>query len=104
MIYVADNEPKFSTLFFISDLYDKISFMQRIPQSFCDAAHFPPSKRKVVLRDSDGKAWDVICLYDKRGHCLSGGWGSFALYHNLKLGDVCKFELVSTDEMQVHVL
>ena len=78
--------------------------MQHIPQSFSAAAQFPPLKRKVVLRDSAGKAWDVICLHDKGGHYLSGGWRFFARCHNLKLGDVCKFELVNIDEMQVHVL
>ena len=78
--------------------------MQRIPRSFSNAANFTPSKKKVVLRDSAGKGWDVICLHDKGGHCLSGGWGPFVHYNKLKLGDVCIFELVSIDEMQVHVL
>lgn len=78
--------------------------MQRIPQSFSDAGHFPPSKSKTVLRDSAGKTWDVICLYDKGHHYLSGGWRLFVRDNNLKLGDVCIFELISKDEMKVHVL
>ena len=78
--------------------------MQRIPRSFSAAAQFPPSRRKVVLRDSAGKAWDVICIEGQGNHYLSGGWRSFARHNNLKQGDVCKFELVSIDEMQVHVL
>lgn len=78
--------------------------MQSIPQSFSAAGHFPPSKMRVVLRNSAGKAWDVSCLYHARRHYFSGGWAPFARYNNLKQGDVCIFELVNKDEMQVHVL
>ena len=104
MIYVANNEPKFHIFLFISGLIDRMSFMQRIPRSFSAAARFSRSRRKVVLRDSSGKAWDVICLPDKRGHFFSGGWMSFARHNNLKTGDVCIFELIGKNEMQVHVL
>ena len=78
--------------------------MQSIPQSFSAAGHFPPSKMRVVLRNSAEKAWDVSCIYHARRHYFSRGWAPFACYNNLKQGDVCIFELVNKDEMQVHVL
>ncbi|RVW61322.1 hypothetical protein CK203_020677 [Vitis vinifera] len=59
---------------------DRMSFMQSIPQSFSAAGHFPPSKMRVVLRNSAEKAWDVSCIYHARRHYFSRGWAPFACY------------------------
>ena len=65
-------------------------------------------ERNVLLRVSDGRTWLVKC-YGEEGkkHRLRirRGWPSFVEDNNLKVGDVCVFELTNTIDVSflVHV-
>ncbi|GFY89642.1 hypothetical protein Acr_06g0015820 [Actinidia rufa] len=76
--------------------------MQPISNPFSEA-HFRPFKTHIVLRDLKGKGWVVTVVPVAGRHSFSGGWRSFAVDNRLEEGDVCIFELVKRNEMQVHV-
>ncbi|XP_057965093.1 B3 domain-containing protein Os01g0723500-like isoform X2 [Malania oleifera] len=78
------------------------AFILRIPTSF-SKAYLPQQKTRFVLKNSKGKAWEVASNYNKKYHAFSGGWRAFACDNNLNQGDVCVFELVDKNVMQVHV-
>ncbi|XP_054810319.1 B3 domain-containing transcription factor VRN1-like isoform X2 [Prosopis cineraria] len=62
----------------------------------------------VLLRVSDGRTWRVECSGEERKQYkfrLRSGWSSFSKDNNLKVGDVCVFELTNTTDISflVHV-
>ncbi|KAK9287047.1 hypothetical protein L1049_015456 [Liquidambar formosana] len=73
-----------------------------LPMSF-SKAHFPQIRTKMVLRNLKGKDWEVNCIPTAGKHFFCAGWPAFVHGNNLKQDDVCIFELVDKNEMQVHI-
>ena len=70
-------------------------------------AHLPNSKIKIVLQNLKGEPWTVNSVPTTRvntSHTLCGGWMSFVRGNDIKVGDICIFELVRECELRVHIL
>ena len=79
--------------------------MQNIPYKF-STAHLPNSKTKIVLQNLKGESWTVNSVPTTRvntSHTLCGGWMAFVRGNDIKIGDICIFELVLECELRVHV-
>ncbi|CAK7347626.1 unnamed protein product [Dovyalis caffra] len=79
--------------------------VQKIPHQF-SAAYLPNCKTEVVLRNLRGECWTVNSLPDSKGravHTFCGGWIAFVRDNNIKIGDICMFELVGKCQMQVQI-
>ncbi|RZC45288.1 hypothetical protein C5167_038238 [Papaver somniferum] len=58
----------------------------------------------ATLRDSEGRTWDVgISTYREKHTKLVTGWSDFVLDNRLEVGDVCIFELIDRDNLQIDV-
>ncbi|GMI88202.1 REPRODUCTIVE MERISTEM 39, REDUCED VERNALIZATION RESPONSE 1 [Hibiscus trionum] len=57
----------------------------------------------ITLQASNGKRWPVRCIYGQSSWKFSKGWAEFVLDNNLDEGDVCVFELISTNEIVLKV-
>ncbi|EXB38619.1 B3 domain-containing protein [Morus notabilis] len=81
------------------------SYTLKIPYQF-SIAHLPNYKTEVVLRNSKGECWTVNSVPDSKGrlmHTFCGGWMAFVRANDVKIGDICIFELVGKFEMRVHI-
>ncbi|KAL6295793.1 hypothetical protein ACE6H2_003935 [Prunus campanulata] len=81
------------------------SYTLNIPCKF-SVAHLPNCKVKLVLHNWKGESWTVNSVPSTRvhtSHTLCGGWMAFVRYNDIKLGDICIFELVRECEFRVHV-
>ncbi|KAL6993679.1 60S ribosomal protein L7-like 1 [Sarracenia purpurea var. burkii] len=58
----------------------------------------------VILQVSDGRTWSVKLYRAMRGDQFSLGWVSFVQDNNLKVGDVCVFELIKCIERCLNVI
>ncbi|KAH7295252.1 hypothetical protein KP509_27G039600 [Ceratopteris richardii] len=59
--------------------------------------HMSADQEHVVLIDARKRAWSVTFLGHKNDHItFSAGWKHFVLDHELKCGDICIFEKMST--------
>ncbi|KAL6902324.1 hypothetical protein ACP4OV_005200 [Aristida adscensionis] len=73
------------------------------------AALYLPFEDEALVLQRRGKSWEVRCCTAQKG-CrnkrLLKGWKGFARENNLKLGDVCLFELVKSSKytMNVHLI
>ena len=79
--------------------------MQKIPYQF-SMAHLPKCKTEIVLRNLKGECWTVNSVPDTKGrmvHTFCGGWMAFVRGNDVKMGDMCMFELVGEGEMLVHI-
>lgn len=79
--------------------------LQKIPYQF-STAHLPNCKTEIVLRNLKGKCWTVNSVPDSKGrmgHTFCGGWMAFVRGNDVKIGDICIFELVGECEMLVHI-
>ncbi|XP_048555048.1 B3 domain-containing protein Os01g0234100-like isoform X1 [Triticum urartu] len=76
-------------------------FWLGLPSGFCNK-HLPKKDVTIVLEDEDGHNYDAKYLGAKQG--LSGGWRGFALNHDIKVGDVVVFQLVSSAKFKVYIL
>ncbi|GLT58114.1 hypothetical protein SLA2020_310360 [Shorea laevis] len=76
----------------------------KIPRKF-SRAHLPACKTEIVLRNLQGECWTVNSVPEKgqTSHTFCGGWMTFVRDNDIKVGDVCIFELVSKNEMRVHI-
>ena len=86
--------------------FSLIAVVQAIPKAFAKE-HMPKETRQVSLSDSNRYKWPTKWVYkDKDGGVTSGlsaGWRGFALDHRLEEGDVCVFELVKGDNLDLLV-
>ncbi|KAL4273397.1 hypothetical protein GQ457_13G020020 [Hibiscus cannabinus] len=81
------------------------SYTLKIPYKF-SMAHLPYCKTQVVLRNLQGRCWTVNSVPDSKGrtvHTFCGGWMAFVRDNDIKMGDICVFELVNYCEMRVHI-
>ncbi|CAK9178589.1 unnamed protein product [Ilex paraguariensis] len=82
------------------------SYTLNIPYQF-SMAHLPKCKVKIVLRNSKGESWTVNSIPTTRvqtSHTFCGGWLGFVRDNNLKMGDICIFELLRKCELRVQIL
>ncbi|KAJ9674555.1 hypothetical protein PVL29_023850 [Vitis rotundifolia] len=82
------------------------SYTLKIPYKF-SMEHLPKCKIKIVLRNLKGDCWTVNSVPTTKVHTLHtfcGGWMAFVRGNDLKMGDICIFELVRKCEMRVHIL
>uniref|UniRef100_A0A6N2N9U6 TF-B3 domain-containing protein n=1 Tax=Salix viminalis TaxID=40686 RepID=A0A6N2N9U6_SALVM len=81
------------------------SYTLKIPHQF-SAAYLPNCKTEVILRNLQGQCWAVNSLPDSKGravHTFCGGWIAFVRDNNIKIGDICMFELVGKCQMRVQI-
>ncbi|GAV80341.1 B3 domain-containing protein [Cephalotus follicularis] len=81
------------------------SYTLKVPNQFA-MAHLPYCKTEIVLRNMRGECWTVNSIPDSKGrvtHTFCGGWMAFVRDNDIKMGDICMFELVSKSEMRVHI-
>lgn len=81
------------------------SYTLNIPYQF-SMAHLPNCKIKIILHNLKGEHWTVNSVPTTRvhtSHTLCGGWMAFVRGNNIKVGDVCVFELVHECELRVHI-
>ncbi|XP_044348178.1 B3 domain-containing protein Os01g0234100 isoform X4 [Triticum aestivum] len=76
-------------------------FWLGLPSDFCNK-HLPKKDTAIVLEDEDGHNYDAKYLGAKQG--LSAGWRGFAINHDIKVGDVVVFQLVSSAKFKVYIL
>ncbi|XP_014502687.1 B3 domain-containing protein Os11g0197600 [Vigna radiata var. radiata] len=81
------------------------SYTLNIPYQF-SMAHLPNCKIKIILHNLKGEHWTVNSVPTTRvhtSHTLCGGWMAFVRGNNIKIGDICIFELVNECELRVHI-
>ncbi|XP_027189765.1 B3 domain-containing protein Os01g0723500-like isoform X2 [Cicer arietinum] len=81
------------------------SYTLNIPYQF-SMSHFPNCKIKIILHNLKGEHWTVNSVPTTRvhtSHTLCGGWMAFVRGNNIKVGDVCIFELIRECELRVRV-
>ncbi|KAK7321718.1 hypothetical protein VNO77_32606 [Canavalia gladiata] len=81
------------------------SYTLNIPYQF-SMAHLPNCKIKIILHNLKGEHWIVNSVPSTRvhtSHTLCGGWMAFVRGNNIKVGDICIFELVHECELRVHI-
>ncbi|XP_057722655.1 B3 domain-containing protein Os01g0723500-like isoform X2 [Arachis stenosperma] len=81
------------------------SYTLNIPYQF-SMAHLPNCKIKIILHNLKGEHWTVNSVPSTRvhtSHTLCGGWMAFVRGNNIKVGDVCIFELVHECELLVRI-
>ncbi|KAJ7982706.1 B3 domain-containing protein [Quillaja saponaria] len=59
-------------------------------------------KGKIKLQ-IDGKQWPASLYVSCSGKRIGSGWNDFARHNNLKIGDVCVFELINGEEVVLEV-
>ncbi|PIN08678.1 hypothetical protein CDL12_18743 [Handroanthus impetiginosus] len=75
----------------------------QIPQAF-SKMHLSSIKQTMILQNSKGIPWLVnVIINSNKQLLISGGWKAFADDNSIKKGNVCIFELVEQNKMQVHV-
>ncbi|XP_020599110.1 putative B3 domain-containing protein Os03g0621600 [Phalaenopsis equestris] len=82
-------------------------FYLTIPMSFA-IQYLPRSSRRVLLQVKDKESsWSVHCLVQSHSVGFSSGWKAFVQDNQLKVGDICFFELLEAEEedilMTVHI-
>ncbi|KAG4953493.1 hypothetical protein AAZX31_14G076600 [Glycine max] len=81
------------------------SYTLNIPYQF-SMAHLPNCKIKIILHNLKGEHWTVNSVPTTRvhtSHTLCGGWMAFIRGNNIKVGDICIFELVRECELRVRI-
>uniref|UniRef100_A0A2P2JMY8 Uncharacterized protein MANES_05G168900 n=1 Tax=Rhizophora mucronata TaxID=61149 RepID=A0A2P2JMY8_RHIMU len=82
------------------------SYTLNIPYQF-SMAHLPDCRTEIVLRTVKGACWTVNSIPTTRvhtSHTFCGGWMAFVRNNDIKMGDICIFELVREFEMRVFIL
>ncbi|KAK4360226.1 hypothetical protein RND71_019178 [Anisodus tanguticus] len=60
---------------------------------------FGTKRSDVVLQVSSKRSWAVKCILGTANANFTAGWKEFVLDNNLKVGDVCVFERISTSKL-----
>ncbi|XAR57840.1 hypothetical protein NMG60_11026122 [Bertholletia excelsa] len=77
------------------------SVLQTIPSSF-SRSHLEINRKSVTLVFL-GKSWPVKLVWVGKKCMYSGGWRQFCRDTDLKIGDICVFELLKRDEFVLRV-
>ncbi|XP_071733253.1 B3 domain-containing protein Os11g0197600-like [Rutidosis leptorrhynchoides] len=81
------------------------SYTLKIPYRF-SMEHLPSCRTEITLHNLKGECWTVNSIPTFKVqtlHTFCGGWMAFVRDNDLKMGDICIFELIGTCEMRVHV-
>ncbi|KAJ0085167.1 hypothetical protein Patl1_09047 [Pistacia atlantica] len=81
------------------------SYTLKIPYKF-SMAHLPDCKTEILLRNIKGECWTVNSVPDSKGrmvHTFCGGWMAFVRGNDIKIWDICIFELINKCEMRVRI-
>ncbi|KAK4401597.1 hypothetical protein Sango_0900400 [Sesamum angolense] len=74
-----------------------------IPKPF-SRIHLRPSRQILIRQNSEGISWRASILVTSSKHLsITGGWKAFSDDNLIKKGDICIFELVEQNTMQVHI-
>ncbi|OIW01329.1 hypothetical protein TanjilG_10490 [Lupinus angustifolius] len=100
------SNPSFMVVMHPSYIFSRV--LPSLPPKFCKRHFdFDNERREVNLRVSNGRVWPVryVITKIKRGTKfeLSRGWNAFAKDNNLKVGNVCTFELVDKRNLSFEV-
>ncbi|XP_058069224.1 B3 domain-containing protein Os11g0197600-like isoform X2 [Magnolia sinica] len=82
--------------------YVYVGFFMVLPRKFV-TSYLPKEDRVMTVLDPSGRCWTMKYLARKTLGALSGGWASFSLANNLEESDVCVFERIKKDKLQVHI-
>ncbi|XP_039121995.1 B3 domain-containing protein Os01g0723500-like [Dioscorea cayenensis subsp. rotundata] len=78
-------------------------FPMRLPHAFSHT-HLPRKNSVLIIRDPNMKSWEVTHIPREGGRdSLSAGWHNFCHGNDLKLGDICVFELVKPCQLNAHI-
>lgn len=99
LVKLPDEHPSFVKHMLHSHVVQ--GFWLGLPSDFCNK-HLPKKDTTIVLEDEDGHNYDAKYLGAKQG--LSAGWRGFAINHDIKVGDVVVFQLVSSAKFKVYIL
>ena len=77
--------------------------MQSVPIPFAEKMYIQ-NGQDVMLKVGD-QSWEVWFSIPRtrRWGSFSNGWSTFANENNLKVGDVCVFELIKSDDVVLKV-
>lgn len=81
------------------------SYTLKIPYRF-SMAYLPKYKTKIVLCNARGECWAVNSIPTTKVqtcHTICGGWMAFVRANDIKIGDICIFELVCKCKLCVHI-
>ena len=99
LIYVQQESfHAFNTIIFV------LICLQDIPFRFAKT-HFKEDNSEIVLQHSDGRTWTVCCrikIFSQRAY-FNIRWNAFVQDNNLKVGNICVFELIKSAELVVKV-
>ncbi|KAM0932993.1 putative transcription factor B3-Domain family [Dioscorea sansibarensis] len=77
-------------------------FTLHIPNTFA-RKYLAKVTTEMTLWDPNGIPWKVTCKCRSNRTSFTAGWYRFSLANNLEKNDVCIFELIKSNEMQVHI-
>ncbi|KAI3966127.1 hypothetical protein MKW92_019968, partial [Papaver armeniacum] len=76
----------------------------RVPADFVISYFTNITQMVITFRALDGRTWEVGYVFKApTGRWLSHGWRKFVVDNDLKEGDVCVFELVDRNKMEMIV-
>ncbi|PNY13400.1 B3 domain-containing protein [Trifolium pratense] len=78
---------------------------QNVPSKF-SKVHLPNTKIQITLHNLKGEQWTVNAVPTTKlhsSHTMCGGWLDFVRGNDIKLGDVCIFELIGKCELRVRI-
>jgi hypothetical protein len=77
--------------------------MQTVPTDF-SRKHLPQGYYYIVLKNSEGRNWNVKVVPSTMTVKLSAGWAKFKRANRINFRDTCRFELVERNTMVVHII
>ncbi|KAI3831423.1 hypothetical protein MKW92_030536 [Papaver armeniacum] len=95
-----------STLMIMRASHVYTDFCVSLPISFCKVILPPQGEATTVfVKDPHGRAWPVRMALSEDGKFaqLSTGWRDLSYTSNIEANDVCIFELIKEDELQLHI-
>ncbi|XP_047085241.1 B3 domain-containing protein Os11g0197600-like [Lolium rigidum] len=92
------------TMQIMKETYVYKTFFMNIPCEFV-REYLPRTDKKLTLSDPQGMAWEVDYVYcsQRCSGAFSRGWGKFSVGNHLETFDVCVFELLSEDNINVRI-
>ncbi|XP_056160970.1 B3 domain-containing protein Os01g0723500-like [Syzygium oleosum] len=94
--------PVSKSIFKCHSVEKNASQSEYIPGAFAQV-HIPWEMVNVVLRNQEGKTWEVVCMKNRDRHHFSAGWSAFVRDNKLGPGDVCVFELLPNKDFLVTI-
>ncbi|KAM2707781.1 hypothetical protein EV1_036724 [Malus domestica] len=74
-----------------------------VPSAF-SRKHFPQGNFEVILKNAEGKKWEVQAYAANGSHFLLKGWPEFASANKIIIDSTCIFEFLRANTMMVHIV